>query len=190
MSANLRARRARRARRAFGASTTRSIRSRAGKNCASTGSFYCSIASIPVETRRARRRAIAARRGDVGKLTGASNAPRRNRRSRRSSVREDSAAALDGRDDDRAPTTDDGRPRTDDDERAPTTATLEALRHLVRAAKEDSAILDAPSLEFFRRWLEEDLRATIPAPRRDDDGRRRGGRDRDRGRRGDGGRER
>ena len=75
-------------------------------------------------------------------------------------------------------------------ERAPTTATLEALRHLVRAAKEDSAILDAPSLEFFRRWLEEDLRATIPAPRRDDDGRRRDGRDRDRGRRGDGGRER
>lgn len=50
-------------------------------------------------------------------------------------------------------------------ERAPTTATLEALRHLVRAAKEDSAILDAPALEFFRRWLEEDLRATIPAPR-------------------------
>ena len=73
-------------------------------------------------------------------------------------------------------------------ERAPTTATLEALRHLVRAAKEDSAILDAPSLEFFRRWLEEDLRATIPAPRDDDDDD--DGRDRDRGRRGDGGRER
>ena len=74
-------------------------------------------------------------------------------------------------------------------ERAPTTATLEALRHLVRAAKEDSAILDAPSLEFFRRWLEEDLRATIPAPRATTTTTG-DGRDRDRGRRGDGGRER
>jgi suppressor of tumorigenicity protein 13 len=57
-----------------------------------------------------------------------------------------------------------------------TTETLETLKHLVRCAREDTAILDVPSLAFFREWLEVDLRATIPPPKTtptpptDDDG--------------------
>ena len=47
----------------------------------------------------------------------------------------------------------------------PTTDTLETLKHLVRVAREDTAILDVPSLAFFREWLEVDLRATIPPPK-------------------------
>jgi len=46
-----------------------------------------------------------------------------------------------------------------------TTETLETLKHLVRCAREDTAILDVPSLAFFREWLEVDLRATIPPPK-------------------------
>jgi len=45
-----------------------------------------------------------------------------------------------------------------------TTETLETLKHLVRCAREDTAILDVPSLAFFREWLEVDLHATIPPP--------------------------
>jgi suppressor of tumorigenicity protein 13 len=52
-----------------------------------------------------------------------------------------------------------------------TTETLETLKHLVRCAREDTAILDVPSLAFFREWLEVDLHATIPPPttKTDDD---------------------
>lgn len=46
-----------------------------------------------------------------------------------------------------------------------TESTLETLKHLVRSAREDTAILDVPSLAFFREWLEVDLRATIPPPK-------------------------
>ena len=56
------------------------------------------------------------------------------------------------------------------------TNVVETLKHLVRCAREDTAILDVPSLAFFREWLEVDLRATIPPPKTttttptDDDG--------------------
>lgn len=45
------------------------------------------------------------------------------------------------------------------------TNVVETLKHLVRCAREDTAILDVPSLAFFREWLEVDLRATIPPPK-------------------------
>ena len=45
------------------------------------------------------------------------------------------------------------------------TNVVETLKHLVRCAREDTAILDVESLAFFREWLEVDLRATIPPPK-------------------------
>ena len=45
---------------------------------------------------------------------------------------------------------------------SPANETLETLRTLVRCAREDSAILHVESMKFFKDWLIDDLRATIP----------------------------
>ena len=55
----------------------------------------------------------------------------------------------------------DGRERTT----MATTETIEILKHLVRCAREDTAVLDVESMKFFKAWLVEDLKATIPPPK-------------------------
>ena len=50
-------------------------------------------------------------------------------------------------------------------DKEPSTTTLDALRQFVRCMREDTAILDAPSLDFLKTFLIEDLRATIPPPK-------------------------
>lgn len=50
-------------------------------------------------------------------------------------------------------------------DKEPSTTTLDALRQFVRCMREDTAVLDAPSLDFLKTFLIEDLRATIPPPK-------------------------